>query len=51
MLIVVVALRLAAVFYDEGASKPIVNFSHCRRNSPKQVHLTPLSSIEVGCDR
>ena len=50
VLIVVVALRLTAVSYDEGVSKPIVNFSHCHRNSPKQVHLTPLSSLEVGCD-
>ena len=50
MLIVVVALRLAAVSYNEGVSKPIVNFSHCHGNSLKQVRLTPLSSLEVGCD-
>ena len=41
VLIIIVALRLAVVSYNERVSKPIVNLSHCRHNSPKQVCLTP----------
>ena len=44
LIFVVVDLRPAAVSYDQEVSKPIVNFSRCRRNSPRQVCLAPLSS-------
>ena len=44
LIVIVVALRPAAISYDQGVSKPIVNSSRCRRNSLKQVCLTPLSS-------
>ena len=42
--IVVVALRLAAVSYDQGVSKPIAKISRCHCSLLRQVHLAPLSS-------
>jgi len=44
LIVVVVALRPAAVSYDQGVSKPRGNSSRWGRNSPRQVHLAPLSS-------
>ena len=44
LIVVVVVLRFATVFYH-GVSKPIVNFSRWRCNSPKQVHPAALSFL------
>jgi hypothetical protein len=50
-IVVIVALRPAAVSYDQGVSNPIVNYSRCRRNSPREVCLAPVLLLEDGCDR
>ena len=44
LIAVVVALQPTAVSYDQEVSEPIVIFSRCCRNSPRQVHLAPPSS-------
>jgi len=44
LMVVVVALRLATVSYDEGVSKRIIHFSCYCHNSPKQVLPAPLPS-------
>ena len=52
--VLIVGLRPAAVFCDQGVSKPIVKFPRCRRNSPRSEAGFSGSSVlllKVGCDR
>ena len=54
LIVVVVCLRPAAVFCDQGVSKLIVIFPRCRRNSPRSEAGSSRSSdlpLKVGCDR
>jgi hypothetical protein len=44
LMVIVVALQLATVSYDEGVSKRSIQFSCYCRNSPKQVLPASLSS-------
>ena len=45
LIVVVVGLRPAAVFCDQGVSKTIVNFPRCRRNSPRPEAGSSHSSV------